>query len=845
MKKKQAGIYALSALTSALLLSGCLGGGGKTDGGSAAAPIDIGGVGAAGHLKNAKISIYCGKTESAAKLIGSGLTSAVAGKEGQFNVTLTSTTCSDPITTVVTPNDVAPFTTMLNKLGGAEVSIPAGSGFKLRQYRASLPKSNVSDTYITPFSDMVASVADKLNSAPDAATVAQAGVLTAKALGVPQELLNTNPVRSTELATASNAEKKLYKLGAAVEQIAAGNGNTVIDPALLKTAIENLQTQIAAAIIATTNATNATDTSTSGIAKILADADAQLPPAVTNGTGTAALIGMPDTTATPKVATTLASTIADAKAFLSALKTDYLVLWNPVGNTGFLNSKAAEMLTDSKSLKAVSGDLGTYLRVMDVGYFKNANPARLGSGSFFEAFATKTGVGITSGQDAEGYFRQATLQSLGVTGETGACKVYTTDSTNQIAVTPKKVKCHWNDPSSHKLVTGGYEINDIVVVMQADTAANTMKWETSRRTKTFLSTDPYYPNSPGSVFYFDKATSTSPFTLTGTATSTKNAAGDITRLVLAGDVIPFVNPVTPINTTGVTKSTLNLTANAAFTETTVNSIVTGGTGSMDITGSVVSGAATLSILTGSQYTDTWTNGTSGTTAATATAETTNSTFKLVLRGDTAKFRYDGTFEGKGKGSWKWGNDNSQDNSTDGSGSFVGTVSSLSNAVATQFFEGKLGSTWAWTETTPAHNYYTPASSTSVTSFAEASMSGTVTNGSKVYKITASSKDATDKSHDVVVSYTNPANKTVTFKTKDTSDVVTTTNGSSVTGATAGDDTVIITDGTTTFTYSKTLKPNASKKTYNGVGEIKAGTTALGTLLKNKASFEDGSYMLII
>jgi hypothetical protein len=215
MKKDHAGLFALSALSLALM---ALGGCGDSGGGDAAAPPAVApaqrtvqGTAAKGIIKGAQVQVF--SLDAAGKKSAQPSTTAVTAQDGTYSLAL--------------PADVLLFSveviggagaTMADEVSGKDVELPAG--FKLRSVVKLAQSAQTSITSsVSPLTEMIVQAAEKAGGL-SATNIDDAKRGFAEAFGFdPQQVKPVN-ANSAGAATASEHEKLQSLLLAAISKMA-------------------------------------------------------------------------------------------------------------------------------------------------------------------------------------------------------------------------------------------------------------------------------------------------------------------------------------------------------------------------------------------------------------------------------------------------------------------------------------------------------------------------------------------------------------------------------------------------------------------------------------------------
>lgn len=713
-KISKASVLAFSLAASSVVLTGCLGGGGGGSGGGAAAagPV-IGGVAGKGLLKKAKVTAYCGK-KSDGDLLGTDTTGDGTGGKANGAYSLTaSKPCAKPVEIAV---EFAAGATMLDETQG-EVAMPATLALN-----ALIPSatSNVTQN-VTPFTHMAAEVAKQATTL-DAATVTVATTaIVNNVLGGNAALMSAAPKPISDYNTATADEKQLLNLLTAVSAAAANAAATNVGTCATANDIACVITDMAAKAKATvptvsstgytvaataTAATSPLDVISKGNTALTTDAvtvknaDQTVATTLTStikaDTGTTTLVSSATTSlntnaTTGTVAVTNTSGIAAARQLFVALRDDVQGISND-SKTGFVDVKAKAMSDDMNSIAGTGIDL---INIVDLvseaetltrAYSDAGSPTTETNNDTFGSYGEETvNVGATGAQvsNTRGYYSRSYYEG----GKHKACKVYTKGLGNNGTTELKgSAHCYIRLQESNTITAGGsqYSGSNLNIWLK-----NTGGDYTSGKTYTYQNfittfTTTYTNGNPTPVSVNDSATTTR-HNGTFTASYAARSGGGYNRTGLtlgAGSkLVPFVTGATD------TAATLTISGNAA---------------SGSLTGSLTSGALSVSLASGTGYT------------YDATAK--KGTAKLVAQIKTGAFQYDGTMDIVVPDGVLVNGIVTQPKVS--SASFTGKMSTLSNGAATEFLSGTFSASRADTGDT-------------------ASLSGKVTNGTKLSQLTAS------------------------------------------------------------------------------------------------------------
>ncbi len=840
--KKTTAVLRLSVLASAIaLIAGC-GGGGGGSGDTAAAPAPaggaVGGVAAKGFLKSAKVTAYCGNSEAAADQLDSKSTDTA----GAYSLKWTSA-CVKPVKLVVTADAT---TTMADEATGKDVAPPAG--FKLRALVADPSTTATKNiTPFTDMAAAVAGTSATLTKT-GAANAELAIVNTVLGGDIGAYQAKPVAPTAAALATASADEKKLATLLTAVSAFAQDDATCKTKTTTgdqIKCATDTLAAQAVATVTgvsdsgytvattvpantpATMLATTLTDLTAGKITGVTATGTQALSTDITSDTSGA---GTLLTAATSKVTTAATSggtvTIAAgassgiqaARDLFNSLKTDILALSNSNGN-GFLDQKLSAAQADWATnghasvtsfldyMKAIdratqmASDAKTWAAPPTSGLVANAAYPVAGHSDL---------VLITDSTGAASQFIRYFASFIGPDNQPLAmnCRVNVSD------MSLGKAGCSYGYGKANVTNTGtaagSFTTYFHRVRVALGTTSGSYGWLDSYASRVYSSTQRYVtPN--GTVFIPVLQTISTPqgpqtitsqasfanqfvpladavddaTALTGTATLTQDASGNLTALSLKGDIQPLA--------TGQDKSTLDISAAMTSTSTSQTANITGTLTNVQGTATTL----TMKLATGSQIV--------GTTGANGQPVSAN----LISQIKTTGFQYDGTlamdtFTAELNGSFQPAN-----------ASFIGKVSTLANGTATEFLSGTLG----LKQTNLAA--FDPTKPTSASNFLKqtASFTGTVTNGATAYVLTLIGDGSTFGQESVTLNYTRNGTQMV-----------------SVTGTTSA--------STTTLTISGSGSVNATLT--NGSGDVKTGTTKVGTITQHpsQVNFTDGTYLLL-
>jgi hypothetical protein len=782
-KISKASVLALSLAASSVVLTGCLGGGGGGGGAAAAAGPVIGGVAGKGLLNKAQVKAYCGK-KADGDLLGTDTTGDGTGGKanGAYSFTA-SKPCNKPIHIVVVADA---NTTMEDETRGTKA---APVGLTLEAV-APTPTGATVTQPVHPFTHMAAAVALAAPTLTDSALGAANSAVTVKVLqplGLTSDTLTTPPPPVTlSAATASEEQKKLL---AALSNISAK-----ADGSDAKTVVDTLATQAAATLKVAADGTYTTAAGESPLkiideGKTALAAIKQEPGFVSKITdSTVAAVATPAISEEAKtvVANTtpvvVSSGVDAARKMFVALRDDVQGLAND-SKTGFVDVKAKAMTDDMDSIVGTGVDLHKIIDLVSEAerlasaYSDAGSPVTETNHATFGTYATETvSVGSPAVETVRGYYFS---NYYGDNGQYRSCKVYikglgyngTTDlkgSTHCLARTQQTVTQNLDQQGTGTQQISGKNLN-IWLQNTGGSYAGGKTYNYQNFVTTFNTTYTLTNGvQSGTTSTNDAATATRHIG-TFTASYLAKSGGGYTRsgitLGANSKLVPFV--------VGATDTAAALTASGNAT-------------SVSLTGSLVSGPLSMSLASGTGFT------------YDATAKKTSA--KLVGQVKTSAFQYDGTMDMVVPDGVLVNGIVTQPKVS--SASFAGKMSTLTNGVAAEFLSGTFSASKGSTSDT-------------------VSVSGKVTNGTKLSQLTVSGTDTfATKLFTSSITY-GFGTYTLTFSgTKDTATGV-------VTAATitSSDGTKLEKSGTAIL-----IKDSAGKK----IGEVNGGTV----------NFTDGTYFLL-
>jgi hypothetical protein len=796
-------------------LAGCGSGGGSgSSGQTPASPTlaTVSGVVSSGFLNGAQVTVYCGSVS------GTTMGTALTDSSGVFSVKLTAP-CGGPILTQAASTS---STTMLSKLTGQNVSI--GAGFTLRRYDTQTPGSGTTTLFVTPISDMVARTIDALAAASGSVTAAvvQQGITAATtALGISPTLLQVAPATLAQLPTASLAQQHLYVIGAALEALATPTSTA----AQLAAALSSLETTLAAALGVAGTGSMTTVTvlaaGSSAITTALNNAIGIIPAAaIPAGVPPVVLVALTLDVTIIQISTASYTGITAAKSLITNLKNDFLSLW--VAGGGFFNTQEATIRSDLAKANVAGKAVGRAMEAVVQGEalaLYVANPSN----------ATAVAAGSQADDSGNTYF----------TGNKNKCRVYThivnaTPLTSYQTPAPGGVTpavCLLARTDLPALSPDGSgnpgSYFEAIIVTPSTTSVNTTgangNWSSWTSPLYNDGIDPFAVKDPlvaGNGVTGQSATVTGVFNTTNiTGAGTANVSGNFTldgglatydkTLDASGNPIPDVATVSLSFAGNVTGST---SASGVFTLSSIT--VSNLTGSV-ATGSLTSGCSYCGLsLTNGNFTYSPTSG--GVAALTVTATTLNFQFvgSLGVKDDYTPANLLSSTPAT----------QTLSGTLTGNVAFTGAVGTITGGVpaSTPFFSGTVTLTnWTLTRTNLVGKPF-------VTRSISGGLSGTITDGSKVFKLNVTASDASTngggRTATAMMTFIDPSMLQATLSITETYPAF---GPHSITGSIASGDTTV----------------NLTSSTAGTVNSAASGGQ-IGSYSNGTFTFDDGTYLVI-
>lgn len=790
-------------------LAGCGGGGNASSGssgGTSTPPINttstLTGVAAKGLLIGANVNIYCGNAS------GASLWSGTTGVNGNYSASWAAA-CSQPLLVSLTTSST---TIMISDITGLSVPVPAN--FTLRAY-VSAPSTTIAQN-VTPFTDMAATITDKLSgtSAPTASQVSNAiSAIVNTVLNGQQAVYNATPVMPSQLTSSSpaSAQELSALLTALMEQANVLGG---VDK--LMTAINTqLAQEITISASGTVNYNNNIGTPANdpialiqtGLTLAAHDVKVTNPIVQTLVTSTS-LVGNNCTTS-GCVVTGVTDPIPAATALLNSVRTelttDFSTLGANTNKTGFLQTQFAAMQQDANNITTSSSlflesksSVQATLNMLRLLNTINNIAATSGlpgpmmydsTNTIFNVSNTDPNLGIffSSTQPFNNAIDPFTGQAatIYVSYNYGYACYVASDAMNAIWCA---IDTNYNGNPNFTEYSSSNPSGYLSYVVRV--VANTLPTASQSITSSFTWSDFLWETTMPTTI---PAGGTLPTGMTGTGNFTLTAANSIPAISFKGKVFPMLSSA---DATSINASIATTSTSTGQTQTVSGSAVTTSNGSPVLT---------IAIASGSQ----------------ATRDTSGSlmTYNFGLIASTPLYQYIGNLTVNYSGL-----DASQ--TKQGISKALFTISASNIGASNPFFSGSLS---AATSNWSKFNSTLPLSSTNYPQ-ATATLTGTLVDGSNTVALTTSATT-------IGGTYGKDANLTITYNK----------NGSPVI---AGSGTVKI-DSSNKVAAGTNAQfssgPTAINLNYNGTaisGNVTNNTTVIGTINigTNQVNFTDGTFI---